>query len=159
MKTLHEKLTAVDWSKVTDRQAYTAQAAYRQKVDVWKQAQAALKRAAYEAEVAAEIENLRSARAELAALIADYRTVCSAGETETKWLEALSVLVDETTDSALRKRYEVSTDCVYQWRRRGLVLLRSDFSPNLRSQMMTRLTRPSNWKVTHMAKRRRLEDL
>jgi hypothetical protein len=155
MRTLTEKLSAVDWSTVRDREAYVAVASRNAVADARRQAQAAQRRVKREAQRAAEVDALAAARQELAGLISDYRTVCAQGDIEAKWLLALSVLVGATTDTEIRATHGVSRDVVYQWRRRGLLLLDQDFSNNLRSHLATRLMRPPQWSVGSKSLRRR----
>lgn len=155
LSALSRRMAHVDWTKVRQPHAYIETALYLAEISEWKRVQAQKRAQEREQQIVRELQLLENARAELAICIADYRTVCRPAETEYRWLDALSVLVGATCDADLRQTYGVSRDVVYQWRRRGLLLLQPDFSDDLCAHIYKgRLERPVTWKKGAAASRR-----
>lgn len=129
---------------------------WRTQVDAYRQDESRRRVEARKAEHQAALSALERCRAELLGLIAAYRQVCSPVEIEWRWLDALEVLGGTRTDGDVQSEHGASRDCVYQWRRRGLLLLAPDFSPELAEHIRSgRLRRPAAWSQDQAAWRRR----
>jgi len=142
--------------KIENPEAYDYAVRRNREIDAWRAARANERKAENLERQASEFAALEAARVELASVIASYRQVCRPAETEWKWLDALSVLCGFETDEQIRVRHDASRDQVYQWRRRGLLLLLGDFSETLRKYIDSgRLRRPHNWSAGKASARKK----
>lgn len=136
--------------------SFAATVRRRAEIDAHRQAERRRRVEARKAEHQAALSTLGRCRAELLGLIAAYRQLCSSADIERRWLDALEVLVGTRTDGDVQAEHGASRDCVYQWRRRGLLLLAPDFSPELAEHVRSgRLRRPAAWSTSQAARRRR----